>query len=361
VRLSLGLGKKPGDRTASCRAAIITHEPTLRLCESVAARGACPTMHADAIAISLDLINRHYQEPNRNRYESRYFWEELYTLVAASGFSAIEMPYEPVWQFGGRSGVPFNRYCVNTKYGDAAGLRSLLSASGIDTVSGITFDPNLFMRNDNLDFYFGASSHFANEALAHAADMGAAYFAISPSPFYGRIAQYHPDLESKQAAFTERTVQLLTGLAQKAAELGVTLVLRNEYWSLFGGMRILPLLDALPATVKLDVDTASLFVAGISASDFIQAHIDRIGCVHLTDTDFVDTQDVWKSPNPEFPHTQATQVFRDPGSGSVDLAQIAALLGRLNYLGPVVFSARQTRDPFRALLRTRALLNHIQK
>lgn len=318
-------------------------------------------MKTEAIALSLDLINRHYQEPNRNRYESKYFWEELYPLVAASGFSGIEIPYEPVWQFGGRSGVPFNRYCVNTKYGSAADFRALLTTSGIDRVTGITFDPNLFMRNDNLNFYFGASGHFANEALAHAADMGAAYFAISPSPYYGRIAQYHPDLESKAEAFTARTIELLAGLASKADELGVTLILRNEYWSLFGGERILSLADALPDTVKLDLDTANLFVANVSAADFLEAHIDRIGCVHLTDTDFVDTQEVWKTANPEFPAHHATQVFRDPGTGSVDLAQIAALLERLNYRGPITCSARQTRDPFRALLRTRVLLNHLKK
>jgi len=53
-------------------------------------------------------------------------------------------------------------------------------------------------------------------------------------------------------------------------------------------------------------------------------------------------------------------VFRDPGTGSVDLAGIAALLDKLGYSGPVVCSARQTRDPFRALLRTRALLNQLQ-
>ncbi|WP_375195614.1 sugar phosphate isomerase/epimerase family protein [Sphingobium sp.] len=318
-------------------------------------------MDRDAIAISLDLINRHYQEPNRNRYESRYFWEELYTLIAASGFSAIEIPYEPVWQFGGRSGVPFNRYCVNTKYESADNYRALLSASGIAHVTGITFDPNLFMRNDNLNFYFGATNHFANEALAHAADMGAEYLAISPSPFHGRIAQYHPDLENMKEAFTERTIELLAGLAAKAGELGVTLVLRNEYWSLFGGERILPLADALPDNVKLDCDTASLFVAGVSSTNFLEAQIDRIGCVHLTDTDFVDAQEVWKTPNPEFPSNHATQVFRDPGTGSVDLVQIAALLDRLSYRGPVICSARQTRDPFRALLRTRALLNQLQK
>ena len=95
-------------------------------------------MNTNAIAISLDLINRHYQEPNRNRYESRYFWEELYKLIAASGFSKIEIPYEPVWQFGGRSGVPLNRYCVNTKYGSGAKYRELLDASGIDRVTGVT-------------------------------------------------------------------------------------------------------------------------------------------------------------------------------------------------------------------------------
>lgn len=318
-------------------------------------------MKIESAAISLDLINRHYQEPNRNRFESKYFWEELYRLIATCGFSAIEIPYEPVWQFGGRSGVPMNRYCVNTKYENAANYRALLRESGIDRVTGVTFDPNLFMRNDNLGFFFGATGHFANEALAHAADLGAEYFAISPSPFYGRIVQYHPDLENQKEAFAQRTAELLEGLAKRAAELGVALVLRNEYWSLFGGERMLPLLDMLPETVKLDLDAANLFVAGLSPVEFFETYRARIGCVHLTDTSFVDTVETWKTPNPEFPSHRATQVFRDPGTGSVDLEQLAALMGRLNYQGPITCSARQTRDPFRALLRTRGLLNQLQK
>ncbi len=316
-------------------------------------------MNTDDFAISLDLINRHFQEPNRNRYESRYFWEELYTLIAASGFSRIEIPYEPVWQFGGRSGVPMNRYCINTKYGSAAGYREALAKHGIQRVTGVTFDPNLFMRNDSLDFYFGASGHFAGEALDHAADLGADYFAISPSPFHGRVAQYHPDLADKAAGFAARTIDLLSGLAARAQERGVTLVLRSEFWSMFGGGRLAPLLEALPASVKLDVDTANLFVGGISATDFIKAHAARIGCVHLTDTDFVDTAEIWKTANPEFPRDRATQVFRDPGTGSVDFGQIVGQLDKLRYRGPVTVSARQTRDPFRALLRIRALLNQL--
>jgi inosose dehydratase len=172
-------------------------------------------MNTTPIAMSLDLINRHHQEPNRNRYESKYFWEELYPLIAAAGFSGIEIPYEPVWQFGGRSGVPMNRYCVNTKYESATGFRDALRAGGIERVTGITFDPNLFMRNDNLGFFFGATSHFAGEALAHAADMGADYLAISPSPYYGRITQYHPDLEARKEDFTHRTIDLLGGWPQR--------------------------------------------------------------------------------------------------------------------------------------------------
>ncbi|RVU03342.1 sugar phosphate isomerase/epimerase [Novosphingobium umbonatum] len=317
-------------------------------------------MNTEMIAISLDLINRHYQEPNRNRYESKYFWEELYGLIATAGFRAIEIPYEPVWQFGGRSGVPMNRYCVNTKYGDAAQYRAALQASGIERVSGITFDPNLFMRNDNLDFFFGASGHFSQEALSHAAAMGADYLAISPSAYYGRIRHYHPDLDSQTELFTQRTIGWLEALAVKAAELGVKLVLRNEYWSLFRGESILPLLDALPDTVQLDVDVASLQIAGVDLGGFIAAQHHRIGCVHLTDTDSVDADDIWQTPNPEFPAGKATQVFRDPGQGSAPLIEVAAQLDQLAYTGPITCSARQTRDPFRALLRTRALLNQLQ-
>ncbi|MBO9726361.1 MAG: sugar phosphate isomerase/epimerase [Novosphingobium sp.] len=319
-------------------------------------------MKSENIAISLDLINRHYQEPNRNRYESRYFWEELYSLVAASGFSSIEMPYEPVWQFGGRSGVPFNRYCINTKYGDVATYRTLLKERGIDRVSGITFDSNLFMRNANLDFYFGATGHFAREALGYAAEIGASYFAISPSPFYGRMAQYHPDLQNVMEDFTARTVKLLSELAEIAAGSGVELVLRNEYWSLFGPQKIVSLLEALDGKAKMDVDSANLFIAGVSAEAFIKNNIRQIGCVHLTDTNFTDGNNIWKTANPEFPEGRATQVFRDPGTGSVNLESITTLLrDELDYRGPITCSARQTRDPFRALTRTRALLNQLEK
>ncbi|KAK0357814.1 hypothetical protein LTR94_037889, partial [Friedmanniomyces endolithicus] len=71
-----------------------------------------------------------------------------------------------------------NRYCINAKYENADNYRAALAKGDIDRVTGVTFDSNLFLRNANLDFYFGATGHFAGEALAHAADLKADYLAI---------------------------------------------------------------------------------------------------------------------------------------------------------------------------------------
>lgn len=317
-------------------------------------------MQVADITISLDMVNRHYQEPNRNRYESKYFWEELYGLIAAAGFRSIEVPYEPIWQFGGRSGVPFTRYCVNAKYGDTSRYVEYLAKQGIDEVAGVSFDPNMFMRNGNLDFYFGATGHFAGEALSHAVDLGARYFNISPTPYVGRLKHYHPNFDKIESDFIQRTETLLASLAEQAATDGIRLAIRHEYWSVLRGERILEVLDNLPHSAAIDADVASLRISGLDPVAFIREHIGRIGSVHLTDTAFEDHDETWKSPNPEFPAKRPTQVYRDVGEGDVDLNQVWSTLRELDYAGAITCSCRQTRDHMRALLRARAHLdNHI--
>ena len=55
---------------------------------------------------STEVVDLNNQAPNRNKRESKYFWDELYPLIGTAGFDAIEVPYEPKWDFGGRSGIP---------------------------------------------------------------------------------------------------------------------------------------------------------------------------------------------------------------------------------------------------------------
>jgi len=312
--------------------------------------------------LSLDMINLLFQEPNRNRYESRYYWEELYRLISAAGFRGIEIPFQPLWDFGGRSGVPFTSYTITAKYGSADNFLGLLRECGIDEVIGVHFDPKLFMRGD-LDGYFGAYGHFASQAIAHAAGLGAANVTLTPTPGVGLLRHHFgasAEDEDWVANFLERTEELFGRLGADAEKHGVTLSLRKEYWSLLRGKRIAPFVQELAGPFRLDIDTAHLRIAGIDPVKFIRKYPDLIGTVHLTDTAFVDDEEVWKSANPEFPQKHATQVFRDIGQGDVDLKAVYAALQSAGYGGWAICSCRQTRDPMRALLRARHHIdNHI--
>jgi len=308
-------------------------------------------------AISLDMVNRHYQEPNRNRYESKYYWEELYELIAAAGFHALEIPFEPVWNFGGRSGVPFTQYTIQAKYESVDKYLAALRGRGIERVSGVYFNPSLFMRNDSLDFYFGATGHFAGLALEHAVSLGASYFNLSVTPAYGLIRHHHPLVDTVIPGFLDRTLELVSQLAERAEKAAIKLSLRNEYWSLLRGDALERLGHRLPASVAFDIDTANAHISGVDVAEYISRHASRIGSVHLTDTSFRDADETWRKPNPEFPAAHATQVFRDIGQGSVDLSATLRALQSANYTGEITISCRQTRDPMRALLRARSWLN----
>lgn len=306
------------------------------------------------IGISLDMVNVHHQEPNRNRYESKYYWDELYPMIASAGFTAVEIPFDPFWIFRGGSGVPFTKYCIEVKFETVAKFVAHLQANGIEKVAGIHFSPTLFMRNENLDFYFGASSYFGGEAIRYAAELGCEYIAITPTPPYGLVQHYHG--QNWEADFTKRSVELINGFAKIAQEKGIKISLRNEYWSVFRNQNISAELDN---SILLNVDAANSSIAGQNPTEIIKNSVGKIGSVYLTDTAFTDENETWKTPLPEYPQHRATQVFRDVGLGIVDLSGFCKALEEINYDGWAIVSNRQTREPMRALLRSRNCINQI--
>jgi|KBSSwiStaDraftv2_1062776.scaffolds.fasta_scaffold18290_3 Sugar phosphate isomerases/epimerases len=313
------------------------------------------------IGFSLDMINIHYQEPNRNRYESKYYWEELYPLVVAAGFTAVEIPFDPFWIFRGGSGVPMTKYCIEVKFKTVANYVNHLKQQGINKIAGIHFTPNLFMRNDNLDFYFGASGYFGGEAIRYAKELGCDYINVSPTPPYGLIKHYHGNTSGWEKwldEFIERTAALINGFAEVAKENSITLALRNEYWSLLRGDTILEFLKKIDPSVRLDIDSAHAAITGKDPRKMVKDRIDLAGSVHLTDTAFEDNAEIWKTPNPEFPCNKATQVFRDLGFGKINLGEFYKTLQSVNYDGWAICSCRQTREPMRALLRSRSYINN---
>lgn len=314
------------------------------------------------IAFSLDMVDVHHQVPNRNRYESKYYWDELYPMVVAAGFNAVEIPFDPFWVFRGGSGVPFTKYCVEIKFETVKNYVKHLKSQGIKKVAGIYINPTIFMRNDNLDFYFGATQYFAGEAIRYAKELSCDFVNFSPTPPYGLVHHYHGkngDWDKWSAEFLKRTVQLINDLAKIANEKGITLALKNEYWSFLKGDNILPILKDIDSAVRLDIDAAHASIAGQNPSEILKNRANLIGSVHLTDTAFVDDAEVWKTPLPEYPYHRATQVFRDLGFGHVNLTEFYQSLQSIRYEGWAVVSCRQTREPMRALLRSRSCLNQI--
>lgn len=311
------------------------------------------------IAFSLDMVNVHHQEPNRNRYESKYYWDELYPMIAAAGFNAVEIPLDPYWMFRGGSGVPFMKYCIGVKFETVSKYVQHLKNNGIEKVAGIHFNPTMFMRNDNIDFYFGASNYFGGDAIRYAKELGCDYINVTPTAPYGLIEHYHGKNPNWLEDFKKRTVELLSHFTQIAKEQNIALVLKNEYWGLFRGDEILELIENLDSSVQLDLDTAHTQITGQNCVESLKNRANRIGTVHLTDTAFVDDAEVWKTPLPEYPQHKATQVFRDLGFGNIHLSEFYQSLQSISYEGWAIASCRQTREPMRALLRSRSYLNHI--
>lgn len=300
------------------------------------------------------MVNVHHQEPNRNRYESKYYWDELYPMIATAGFTAVEIPFDPFWIFRGGSGVPFTKYCIEVKFETVAKFVAHLQVNGIEKVAGIHFNPTIFMRNENLDFYFGASGYFGGEAIRYAAELGCDYIAITPTPPYGLVKHYHG--QNWEADFTKRSVEMINGFAKVAQEKGIKISLRNEYWSVFRNQNISAELDN---SILLNVDAANSSIAGQNPTEIIKNSGGKIGSVYLTDTAFVDENETWKTPLPEYPQHKATQVFKDVGWGNVNLKEFYQTLQNINYDGWAIVSNRQTREPMRALLRSRNCLNQI--
>jgi Xylose isomerase-like TIM barrel. len=310
-------------------------------------------------AMSLEMVDLDHQFPNRNRRESKYFWEELYTLISAAGFKAVELNYSPKWSFGGRSGIPLTKGGIETKYGTIKNYLDFISGLGISKIAGVHFDPSLFAGND-IDIFFGAYNHFANEALDFAIESGCEYFTLTPTPCIGIL-----DFNIKPSSFSDfsaeflaKTASLVNSLASKAKSANLRFCIKNEYWSLVRGESILSFIKQLDEGVLYDLDTANLVIAETNPVDMLKVMAARLGVVHFTDTSFKDNAEFYKKVNPEYPAGHATQVFCDIGQGSVDFPKIYKALRNTKYNDYIVCNCRQALDICRALLRTRYYIDN---
>lgn len=308
---------------------------------------------------STEAVDLDRQAPNRNKRESKYFWDELYPLIAAGGFDRIEVPYEPKWDFGGRSGIPRTMRSIQLKYKTPEMYREYLESIGINAVESIHLDSALFCAGAP-EMYLGALGHFAEEALYFAKGLGCPVLTITVTPpMYDVNKLYEGRDDMDEAAFLQKLAGLIAELSRKAQGTGVTICIKNTYWGLCRGKQVFDFLKQLPKEVKFDIDTAHLAIAGVDVREVIKEAGDRIGIVHFTDTAFEDTQNAYSQPLPEFPAQGATKVFTDIGEGKMAFAEIVKALQDAGYTGSIVYNCRNSYDVYRAILRTRSYINRV--
>ena len=310
---------------------------------------------------SMEVVDLNNQAPNRNKRESKYFWDELYGLVSAGGFEYIEVPYEAKWDFGGRSGIPRSLRSLNMKFGSVKGYMEHLKKGGIKGISCVHMDPTLFCSGV-MEMYFGAFGHFADEAIVMAKEAGAeaVTLTVTPPKFAVTNLLKSVDAEDKEALFLNKTADLVRGLAAKATEAGVKLCLKNEFWGLLAGEKITDFVKQFDGNVYLDVDTANLKIAGVDVCSFISDNKDLIGIVHFTDTAYVQDADEKPSVMPEYPTKAATKVFRDIGDGDIDFNAVMGALKDAEYDGTIVYNCKNSYDIYRSILRTRRYINTME-
>ncbi|MBQ7149299.1 MAG: sugar phosphate isomerase/epimerase [Pseudobutyrivibrio sp.] len=304
---------------------------------------------------STEVVDLNIQAPNRNKRECKYFWDELYPLISVGGFDYLEVPYEPKWDFGGRSGIPRSLRSITMKYETVENYVKYLQENGIKGIANFHLDPSLFC-GDIPEMYFGAFGHFAEEALEVAAQAGAETLTITASaPIFGMKHLSHGNTE----LLIQKTSELIDSIAEKANQRGVKLCLKNEYWGLLRGEKIVEFVNNLNNKVYLDVDTAHLTIADVDVASFIEKNKDMIGTVHFTDTSFVDDQEAYLQPLPEFPAKAATKVICDSGQGKVDFEKILSTLKAVGYDGDIIFNCKDSYDIYRSILRAARVAKNI--
>ena len=310
------------------------------------------------LSFSTEVVDLENQAPNRNKRESKYFWDELNHLIAAGGFTSIEISYEPKWDFGGRSGIPRSRRSMTIKFGTVANYVKYLRENGItDGISCIHMNPSIFASPGILPMFLGATAHYMDEAIETAAEAGCSVVTLSVTPPYYASQKLIGDGTCEE--FLNALAGMITELAGKADEKGIVLCLKNEYWTLLRGGKIAEFMEKVPSSVKIDADTANLKIAGESPAEFIRKYAERIGVIHITDTAFEDDQEAWKSALPEFPPKAATKVFRDPGDGTIDFSIIFKEIKDAGIDVPVIINPRNSFDISRSILRSRWFADHI--
>ena len=317
---------------------------------------------------SIEMVNMLSSGPNFFDKFSKTYWVNLFKHIATTGYKGIELAYnpyssDPMFFEIGRCGVPISKYAIAAKYESTEAFLRMLNNFGIEKVTSVHIKTGdtlleLLASEQEPQKVFEEFKKLAEEAIGFLSEIGGRGLVISPSPEIGWLEK-HFQITSADAEkdFVEKTVDMLNEIIGMAAEKGIEVALRNEYWSLFRGEAIGRLLSRLDAWCLYSPDLAHLAIADCDPVGMIQQYRSRLGYVVFSDTSFKDEHENYRKINAEIPVIGPQRVFLDLGCGNVDLQSACKELA--NYTGWVICDNKKTLDPQKALMNTRWYIDHV--
>lgn len=319
---------------------------------------------------SLEMINMRTSGPNFIIKQSKFYWMEMFKLVAAAGFKGIELPYnpynsDPIAFEVGRCGMPISTFAVNAKFGSIKQFLEMLNSIGIEKVTSVHINANDIMlelaaRDGDMGEYFGMFENMAEEAISFISELGGEGLVISPTPEIGMLYEYVGNgKDGWQPGFIEKTVKVLNKIGKMAEKKGIKAAVKNEFWGLAHGSHLEEFFADIDKKILFSPDLAHIAIGKRDPVEVVKKFAGRIGFVRFSDTSFEDKEDNFKRQSPETPVNGSQRVFSDLGEGNVDIVGVYKELKESGYDGWVICESKMTLNVYRALLKMRWYIDNV--
>lgn len=318
-------------------------------------------------AISFNTVNRETSGPGAFMRAAKWYWDEVTDMAAAAGFTSLALPMLPSTPNIARNGAPICTDEIRNVYGSAEGYLSYLNEKGIENVAAIMisaqgmFD-SMFESGVALKDFFTEFRRHAEDVCGMLKTLGGSVLVVSPTPAIGPLAQALGG-EDKLAGFAEESARCISEIGAMSAAMGVRTCLKNDFWTLARGNEIHAFMEKVDrSVVGFAPDTAQLKIAGADYTALVREYADNLACVCLTDTNYSDQTDNYKSISPEYPQSGPQQrCYHDLGYGSVDFPAVYQTLQDTGFDGLVILESRHTLDVPKSILRMRTFWSRLTK
>ena len=318
--------------------------------------------------ISYGIVNADTSGPGAFLRAAKWYWDELTDMFAAAGFKSVMIPMVPNTENVSRNGAPICTASIRTRFGSPKGYLEYLNEKGIENVEAIGVSAqsmynSLFETGLSMDQFFDGFYDYAMDCAKALVELKGSTLLLSPTPGIGFLHLAFGDDEERIKKFCRDAAICMNRIGEACKPMGISAVIRNEYWTLMRGNGIDEFMELLdPALVTYAPDPAHLSIAGADYIEAFRKYASSAKAVCFTDTSFTDEQEAYKTISPEFPQDgKAQRVYWDLGFGSVDFDAIYEILKENGFDGPVLLDSHYSLDIPKGILRTRTFWNRLEK